>query len=145
MTTSPDTRQQRRLRKRTEHKAEQRKPLSEKAKRLSFKAAKQHFAEIRKATEAQFHLGPVAVQMAMMVILSSLGAYRSRGKGRGTAARRYGNTSGHTPHQGVRECLRRRIGGFAAQRRAEHYFAQYALDVEKHSAPAGTYTEEAFA
>lgn len=35
--------------------------------------------------------------------------YRSRGKGRGTPSRRYGNPIGkYMPHQGERECARRR-------------------------------------
>lgn len=36
------------------------------------------------------------------------GVRMGRGKGRGTPSRRYGNKSGHMPHQGKRECARRR-------------------------------------
>jgi len=36
-------------------------------------------------------------------------AYKSRGKGRGTISPRFGNKSGkYRPHQGARECARRR-------------------------------------
>jgi len=39
--------------------------------------------------------------------IAGIGPYRSRGKGRGSPSRRYGNGSGHTPHQGAREMARR--------------------------------------
>lgn len=40
---------------------------------------------------------------------AGIGAYRSRGKGRGTPPRRFGNPSGrYSPHQGEREMARRR-------------------------------------
>ena len=41
--------------------------------------------------------------------LGGLEPYKSRGKGRGAPSRRYGNKSGkYMPHQGARECARRR-------------------------------------
>lgn len=44
-----------------------------------------------------------------MLALDAVGAYKSRGKGRGTASKRYGNQAGkYTPHQGYAECERRR-------------------------------------
>ena len=40
--------------------------------------------------------------------LARIPVYRSRGKGRGSANRSYGNKPGkYTPHQGTRECARR--------------------------------------
>lgn len=40
--------------------------------------------------------------------LAALGPYVSRGKGRGSPSRRYGNKPGkYMPHQGKRECARR--------------------------------------
>jgi hypothetical protein len=40
--------------------------------------------------------------------MGKIDAYRSRGKGRGTASKRYGNKPGkYMPHQGARECARR--------------------------------------
>lgn len=41
--------------------------------------------------------------------------YRSRGKGRGTPAKRYGNKPGtrYLKHTMEQECIRRRIGGWA--------------------------------
>ena len=64
---------------------------------------------INKAMAGADFLGPVAVQMVMMQLAASLGQYRSRGKGRGTPARVYGNPpSKYMPHQGKRECERRR-------------------------------------
>lgn len=43
-----------------------------------------------------------------MVALDAVGVYKSRGKGRGTASRRYGNKAGkYTPHQGHQERVRR--------------------------------------
>lgn len=49
--------------------------------------------------------------------LGKVGLYKSRGKGRGTPSRRYGNRPGrYMPHQGDRECFRRRIGGFYYER-----------------------------
>lgn len=41
--------------------------------------------------------------------MAEIGPYKSRGKGRGTPSRRYGNPDGrYMPHQGERECERRR-------------------------------------
>ena len=40
--------------------------------------------------------------------LAAIGTYVSRGKGRGSPPRRYGNKPGkYMPHQGKRECARR--------------------------------------
>ena len=42
------------------------------------------------------------------IALSRIGSYKSRGKGRGTPSRHFGNKSGkYMPHQGPRECARR--------------------------------------
>lgn len=49
--------------------------------------------------------------------LAGIGPYKSRGKGRGTPSRRYGNPGGrYMPHQGAREMERRRMGGFFNRR-----------------------------
>lgn len=68
----------------------------------------------------------VAAAMSMASIaarqqaLSEIGQYKSRGKGRGTPSRRYGNKAGkYMPHQGRREMERRRVGGYAQERRIE--------------------------
>jgi hypothetical protein len=54
---------------------------------------------------------------ARLDALNEIGPYKSRGKGRGTPSRRYGNRSGiYKPHQGARECERRRMGGFYNRR-----------------------------
>lgn len=48
--------------------------------------------------------------------IAAMAPYRSRGHGRGKAfdKRRHVSKSGkYRPHQGARECLRRRVGGFA--------------------------------
>jgi hypothetical protein len=120
MATALSRQQERRAQQRA-RKNDRRKPVSEKTKRLAFKAAKQHFTEIRKATEAQFHLGPVAMQLVMMQLVAMLGAYKSRGKGRGTASRGYGNRSANGPaHQGLQERLRRLIGGWPMHRYDAH-------------------------
>jgi hypothetical protein len=119
---TPETRQQRRARARQEAKAflqaQPRSKKEERQHRNAFKRAKEQFAEIRKATEAQFHLGPMAVRLAMMQLAAMLGTYVSRGKGRGKPARRYGNEPGaYSPHQGRQECLRRVVGGWAFAQR----------------------------
>ena len=45
--------------------------------------------------------------------LSKIPEYRSRGKGRGTPSRRYGNPPGkYVPHQGKQECARRAARGW---------------------------------
>lgn len=50
----------------------------------------------------------VAAAMGDMVKLAAIGQYKSRGHGRGTPSRRYGNKAGkYMPHQGKRECARR--------------------------------------
>lgn len=51
----------------------------------------------------------LATEVERQRALDSIGPYRSRGKGRGTPSRRYGNTPGkYLPHQGERERARRR-------------------------------------
>lgn len=43
-----------------------------------------------------------------MPLLDKIPEYKSRGHGRGTPSRRYGNKPGkYTPHQGKQECARR--------------------------------------
>lgn len=116
-----ETRQQRRHRARQERKLQGlNRPLTkaeQRQRRNAFKRAKAQFAEVNKAVEAQFALGPMAVKLALMSLLALIGPYRSRGKGRGTPSRRYGNSSSHMPHQGLQERMRRLVGGFALTQR----------------------------
>lgn len=66
-----------------------------------FKAAQEMFEKIKSA----LGLGEVEKATAMAAIKP----YRSRGKGRGTPSMRFGNKAGkYMPHQGARECARRR-------------------------------------
>lgn len=68
--------------------------------RTPFRRAMIHFRALR-----DLSLFPVADQRWMR---EALGPYVSRGKGRGSANRVYGNKAGkYTPHQGARECARR--------------------------------------
>jgi hypothetical protein len=69
------------------------------------------------AVSAAASFGPLQRQSALAEALSKLGTYKSRGKGRGTPSRRYGNPPGrYSPHQGAREMERRRLGGFGHHR-----------------------------
>lgn len=67
-----------------------------------FKAAQEMFDAIRAALGLP---SEVEKQSAM----AKIKPYRSRGKGRGTPSQRFGNKGGkYEPHQGPRECARRR-------------------------------------
>lgn len=67
----------------------------------AFQRAKAMFAAIA----AIMKLASVAEQKEQ---LGRLNPYRSRGKGRGTPSRKFGNRSGRTyPHHSARECARR--------------------------------------
>ena len=69
---------------------------------------------------------PLALMAAISAIMSqfsgleaqarigALGAYKSRGHGKGLPGKRHGNTPGrYMPHQGAQEIARRRHGGWA--------------------------------
>ena len=120
---SPMTRQQQRFERRQQRKLEKRKPLSEKAKRLAFTAAKAKFAEVTEVLK-KYPNGGAELGAA----LRGMKPLRHRGKGRGTPSRRYGNPSSHTPHQGRQECLRRVIGGWAWSIRTTGLTKNAALD-----------------
>lgn len=67
-----------------------------------FAAAMAMFVAIREAM-----LLPSAFEQ--QAALGEIGPYKSRGKGRGTPSKRYGNKAGaYRPHQGKREMERRR-------------------------------------
>lgn len=119
---SPETRQQRRFKARQERKKLHAKP----AQKNAFYRAMTMFKERAEALKAAALIGPIEAKLALLALADRLGQYKSRGKGRGTPMRRYGNRTGaYMPHQGERECLRRRIGGFAERRRSELFKAKF--------------------
>lgn len=64
---------------------------------------------LRGAPVELFHSGEAPVRFWR----ESAPFYRSRGHGRGSPSRRYGNPDGkYMPHQGPRECERRRVRGW---------------------------------
>ena len=72
----------------------------------SFKMAKAMFAAIAAAMA-------LPLRGDQLAALGQIGDYRSRGKGRGSPSRRYGNPPGkYAPHQGQQERLRRQMRGF---------------------------------
>lgn len=74
--------------------------LREQSKRAPFRRAAIHFRLQMLAGRLPFGEREAA--------LEALGPYVSRGKGRGSVNRVYGNKPGkYTPHQGARECARR--------------------------------------
>lgn len=74
--------------------------LREQSKRAPFRRAAIHFQLLMLAGRLPFGEREAA--------LEALGPYVSRGKGRGSVNRVYGNKPGkYTPHQGTRECARR--------------------------------------
>lgn len=73
-----------------------------------FKAAMAMFAAVSAALAL-----PVLQQREA---LAKIGPYKSRGKGRGTPPRNHNAAAGRSrymPHQGARECERRRMGGIS--------------------------------
>ena len=75
--------------------------------RNAFKRAADMFAKIKAAQALPDHQQRADALLAV-------GTYKSRGKGRGTPSRVYGNPRGrYVPHQGLREMERR-------QRRMKH-------------------------
>lgn len=104
---SPETRQQRRFRARQERKGP---PKQHKG---AFKRALEAFKQRAEALKAASVLTPLLAKLALMELADRLGAYKSRGHGRGSPNRRYGNTSSHTAHQGAQERIRRTLGGWA--------------------------------
>lgn len=119
-----ETRQQRRHRQRQEKKQSSYRP-----QKNAFRRALVVFKERAEALKAAAAImGPIAAKLALMDLAMRLGAYKSRGKGRGTPARSYNLAAGRSrymPHQGERECLRRRLGGFGHARWVtQHYERQ---------------------
>ena len=67
----------------------------------SFKLARQMFAAIAAAMA-------LPLRGDQLTAMGAIGEYRSRGKGRGTPSKRFGNFAGkYSPHQGKREIARR--------------------------------------
>lgn len=57
----------------------------------------------------------IAAAMGDSLKLAAIGQYKSRGHGRGSPSRRYGNKPGkYLPHQGKQECVRRLRQGCGA-------------------------------
>jgi hypothetical protein len=76
-----------------------------------FKAAMAQFNQIRAALAL---IDPIARNAALAKIKPLV----HRGKGKGVNAKRHNAAAGRSrymPHQGHRECERRRIGGFAGK------------------------------
>lgn len=100
--TSPETRQQRRFKARQEKKEIH-------PQKNAFYRAMAMFKERAEAMKAAALIGPIEAKLALMALADRLGQYKSRGHGRGAPMRRYGNKGGaYSPHQGARECARRR-------------------------------------
>jgi hypothetical protein len=75
--------------------------------RNAFSRAKEIFAAIKAARA-------LPDPLASIDALDEIEKYRSRGKGRGTPSRRYGNPPGkYRVHQGRQERIRRQVGGWA--------------------------------
>jgi hypothetical protein len=76
-----------------------------------FKRANQMMVALTAALKAVDFLGPMAVQMVLLQFLKDEGPYRSRGHGRGGFEPMHNLAAGRSkyrPHQGARECARRR-------------------------------------
>jgi hypothetical protein len=121
---SVETRQQRRQHARAQAKrARADRPLTraeERQRRNAFKRAKQTHEEVKVALEkcAPFANQPLKYRAELQAEFAKLTPYRSRGKGRGTPSRRFGNSSSHTAHQGKQERARRLLpGGWAGAQR----------------------------
>lgn len=109
--TTAETRQQRRF------KARQEKKGAPKPHNHPYRRALEMFKVRADALKGIEQLRPIEMKLALMSVAMKLD-YTSRGHGRGTPSRRYGNRPGaYSPHQGIRECTRRSIGGFAAAHR----------------------------
>lgn len=105
---SVETRQQRRFRARQERKG------PPKPHKGPFKRALEAFKQRAEALKAASALTPLLAKLALMELAGRLGAYKSRGHGRGTPSRRYGSRPGaYSPHQGAQERIRRTLGGWA--------------------------------
>lgn len=107
---SAETRQQRRFRARQERKT------FVPARKNAFHRALSMAKSVADALQASMALGPITMKLAMMDLAFRFGQYKSRGHGRGTSPRRYGqdgNNARHgKPHQSGQECLRRAVGGW---------------------------------
>lgn len=101
---SAETRQQRRYKRRQERKGIA-KPHSN-----AYGRALKAFKIRAEALRAAAAMTPILAKLALMELAGKLGAYKSRGHGRGTPSRRYGSRPGkYEPHQGAKECERRRL------------------------------------
>ncbi len=80
-----------------------------------FKAAQEMVEKIKAA------LG-MSNEVEKRLAMAQIKPYRSRGKGRGTPSKQFGNKGGrYLPHQGVRECARRRgEAGWRARAPSSH-------------------------
>lgn len=109
---SAETRQQRRHRARQERKG----PM--KPQQGAYKRALAMFKERAEALKAAAIMAPIAAKLALMELAMKLD-YSSRGHGRGTPSRRYGNKAGkYVPHIGAQECARRQVQMVRATRAA---------------------------
>lgn len=110
--TTAETRQQRRFRARQEKKG------IAKPQKNAYKRALEQFKIRAEAMKAAAIMTPLLAKIALMDLAARMGVYKSRGHGRGTPSRNYmrpycNNGGTGRPHQGVQECLRRAVGGFA--------------------------------
>lgn len=109
---SHETRQQRRFKARQEKKEIH-------PQKNAFYRAMAMFKERAEAMKAAALIGPIEAKLALLALADRLGQYKSRGKGKGVPARahnRQAARSRYMPHQGERECARRRrqMANFAA-------------------------------
>lgn len=111
---TPETRQQRRARSRMERKG------PAKLQKNAYQRALVMFRERAEALKAAAVTGPTA-KLALMELAHKLGQYKSRGHGRGSPMRRYGqagNNGGKSrPHMSGQECMRRAVGGWGFRSR----------------------------
>lgn len=121
---SVETRQQRRFRARQEKKG------PPKPQRGAFKRALEAFRHRAEALKAASALTPLLAKLALMELAGRLGQYKSRGHGRGTPPRRFGNRPGaYRPHQGAQERIRRTLGGWAFNKRMSGLTKRQALEM----------------
>lgn len=111
--TTAETRQQRR------HKARQEAKGIAVPQKNAFHRALTAFKMRAEALQAAMAMGPIAAKLALMDLSMKLGAYKSRGKGKGNEGRNYMRpyTNARKPHASGQECLRRAVGGWGFRKR----------------------------